>query len=198
MNGKLESGTMLRQDALAEQFGTSRIPVREALQRLEGEGLVHIHPNKGAVVTHLSLQDVLELMDIRIALECRALVLAVPNMDEEDLERAAEHLRAYDKEENPKKWPKLNQQFHQALYASCERQRLLAMIRANVEQIGRFTSEQVSLTVGKRRPQEEHWAILDACRAGRQEDASRLLQQHILHTQKSLQAAARRGALRQR
>lgn len=195
MRGEFESGTLLRQEALAERFGTSRIPVREALRRLEAEGLVSIHPNRGAVVTHLSLEDVLELMDIRIALECRALVLAIPNMTEEDIAAAEEDLQIYDREEDPKNWPRLNWKFHQAIYAACDRPRLIAMIEANIEQIGRFTSEQVSLTVGKRRPQEEHWNILDACKQGNAEKAAKLLQQHIQHTQKSLLAAARREGL---
>jgi DNA-binding GntR family transcriptional regulator len=195
MSGEFESGTLLRQDALAERFGTSRIPVREALQKLEAEGLVRIHPNRGAVVTHLSLEDVLELMDIRIALECRALVLAIPNMTEEDFAAWEDDLRLYDQEEDPKKWARLNWKFHQSLYSACDRPRLIAMIEANVEQIGRFTSEQVSLTVGKRRPQEEHWNIIDACRQGNADKAAKLLQQHIQHTQKSLLAAARREGL---
>ncbi|QCI69217.1 GntR family transcriptional regulator [Phreatobacter stygius] len=195
MSGEFESGTLLRQDALAERFGTSRIPVREALQKLEAEGLVRIHPNRGAVVTHLSLEDVLELMDIRIALECRALTLAIPNMTEEDTAALEEDLRLYDQEEDPRNWPRLNWKFHQAIYAACDRPKLISMIESNVEQIGRFTSEQVSLAAGKRRPQEEHWNILEACKQGNAEKAARLLQQHIQHTQKSLLAAARREGL---
>ncbi|MBN8937902.1 MAG: GntR family transcriptional regulator [Rhizobiales bacterium] len=195
MSGEFESGTLLRQDALAERFGTSRIPVREALQKLEAEGLVRIHPNRGAVVTHLSLEDVLELMDIRIALECRALTLAIPNMTEEDIAALEEDLRLYDQEEDPRNWPRLNWKFHQAIYAACDRPKLIGMIESNVEQIGRFTSEQVSLAAGKRRPQEEHWNILEACKQGNAEKAARLLQQHIQHTQKSLLAAARREGL---
>jgi len=55
LSGELAQGMPLRQDQLAEQFGTSRIPVREALRQLEAEGLVRIEPNKGARVTPLSL-----------------------------------------------------------------------------------------------------------------------------------------------
>ncbi|NTG32083.1 GntR family transcriptional regulator, partial [Agrobacterium rhizogenes] len=85
LTGAYEEGQQLRQDELAEQFGTSRIPVREALRQLEGEGLVELHANKGAVVKGSSVEDVLEMLDIRIALECRALKLAIPNMAAEDL-----------------------------------------------------------------------------------------------------------------
>src|SRR6266480_5545786 len=64
-DGDLVAGTQLRQDEIASRFGTSRIPVREALRQLESEGLVIFHPNRGAVVKGLSLEDVLEMLDIR-------------------------------------------------------------------------------------------------------------------------------------
>src|SRR5436190_3117736 len=93
--GVFEAGHQLRQDEVAEQFGTSRIPVREALRQLESEGLVTFHPNRGAVVKGLSLEDVLEMLDIRIGLECRALKLAIPNMAVEDHEAAQQILDEY-------------------------------------------------------------------------------------------------------
>ena len=61
--GSIGEGTQLRQDQLAEQFGMSRIPVREALRQLEAEGLVKIEPNKGAIVTSLSIALVLFLSE---------------------------------------------------------------------------------------------------------------------------------------
>ncbi len=100
-SGLLPEGTQLRQDQLAEQYGTSRIPVREALRQLESEGLVRIEPNKGAVVTSLSVGDVLEMLDIRIALECHALRLAVPNMVEEDFAYAESILETYNADPDP-------------------------------------------------------------------------------------------------
>src|SRR3954469_589073 len=96
--GDLVAGTQLRQDELASRFGTSRIPVREALRQLESEGLVTLHPNRGAAVSSVSLEDVLELLEIRIGLECRALKLAIPNMVAADFDLAAEILRGYDDE----------------------------------------------------------------------------------------------------
>ena len=86
--GEFAPGSQLRQDELAQRFGTSRIPVREALRQLEAEGLVSILPNRGATVSSLSLDEVLELMEIRIALECRALRMAIPNMVDTDLDFA--------------------------------------------------------------------------------------------------------------
>src|SRR5438445_9123133 len=78
--GILSSGVPLKQEELAEQFGVSRIPIREALKKLEAEGLVRHEPNKGAVVTSHSIPEVIEMLDIRIGLETRALKLARGNM----------------------------------------------------------------------------------------------------------------------
>jgi DNA-binding GntR family transcriptional regulator len=88
MAGEFAEGTPLRQDEIAEKYGTSRIPVREALRQLESEGLVRFERNKGVTVKGFSIDDVVEMLEIRIALECRALKLAVPNMALEDFEAA--------------------------------------------------------------------------------------------------------------
>jgi DNA-binding GntR family transcriptional regulator len=192
IDGELAGATQLKQDELAERFGVSRIPVREALKQLAAEGLVTFHPNRGAVVASLSLDEVMEMLEIRIALECRALRLAIPNMLEEDFEQATQILADYDKEPSARKWGEMNWRFHEMLYAPCHRPKLLAMIDANYGHVDRFTRFQVSLAAGKERPQREHYQILDACRQGDADRAARLLEEHIAYTQKSLLAATRR------
>ncbi len=194
LNGTMPEGTQLRQDELAEQFGTSRIPVREALRQLETEGLVKIEPNRGAIVTSLSVTDVLEMLDIRIALECHALRLALPNMAEEDLTLASEILESYNREPDPASWGPMNWRFHWTLYAPCQRPRLLTMIEANYGHVNRFVRTQVSLAAGKERPQREHQRLLEFCRNGRIEEAVSLLEAHIEQTQKSVRASQRHRA----
>ncbi len=193
-SGELAAGMQLRQDELASRFGTSRIPVREALRQLESEGLVTLHPNRGAAVSSVSLEDVLELLEIRIGLECRALKLAIPNMVDADLDSAAEILGGYDNEPEPQKWGEMNWRFHETLYVPCNRPKLLSMIELNYGHVSRFVRLQVSLAAGKQQPNREHWAILDACRAGDANTAIKLLEEHIVHTQKSLAAAMRHGS----
>ena len=131
LDGVYASGVQLRQDELAERFGTSRIPVREALRQLEAEGLVTIEANKGATVTVLSLPEVLELFEIRAALECRALRLAIPNMIDGDFEAAEAILQDYGALEDPGAWGDINWRFHSLLYAPCALPKLLGMIEAN-------------------------------------------------------------------
>ncbi len=195
-DGTFEAGEQLRQDELAARFGTSRIPVREALRQLEAEGLVTLVANKGAVVTRLSLDEVQELLDIRIGLECRALKLAIPNMAIEDFEHLDEILRSYDGATTPVTWSDHNELFHFALYDPCRRPRLLSMIRSTWGHIGRFSRAQVSLAAGKERPMQEHRELVALCRTGQLDRAVGLLEEHIGQTQKSLVAAARRGSRR--
>ena len=190
-SGKLQPGEQLRQEELAERYGISRIPVREALRQLEAEGLVTRQPNRGAVVAALSVQEVIEMLDIRIGLECRALVLAVPNMIDSDFETATKLLKSYDKEPRPQKWGEMNWRFHETLYAPCNRPKLVEMIEANYGHVNRFTRTQVSIASGKEKPQKEHYEILGACMAGSAQRAAALLEAHIAQTQKALLAASR-------
>lgn len=189
--GRYSEGQQLRQDELAEQFGTSRIPVREALRQLESEGLVEIQTNKGAVVKGISIDDVFELLDIRIALECRALKLSIPNMAIEDLDLAEEILAEYDRAPDPALWGEMNWRFHWALYSPCNRPRLLDMIEANYGHVSRFIRRQVSSATGKTKPQQDHFELLRLCRENETESAVALLEKHIEQTQKSLRAALR-------
>lgn len=192
--GELPPGIQLRQDELAERFGTSRIPVREALRQLEAEGFVTFLPNRGAVVSDLSVDEVVELLEIRIALECHALRLAIPAMGDVDLDDARTILRSYDEEPDPEKWGAFNWRFHKSLYAPCNRPRLLAMIEANYGHVGRFTRALVSRATGKDRPQREHYQLLEFCRDGEIEKAVRLLREHIVQTQKTLRSVQRQAS----
>ena len=85
--GQLEGGRQVVQDALAAQLGVSRVPLREALKVLEGEGHVVYHPNRGYFVTQLSVADLEEAYRIRALLEAEALAVAVPLLDSQDIAR---------------------------------------------------------------------------------------------------------------
>src|SRR3954471_4720361 len=87
LRGEISPGAALRQEELAERFGVSRLPVRDALMRLEAQGLVHVYPNRGAFVISLSADEVREIYEMRILLEGDILERAVPRMTEEDWRR---------------------------------------------------------------------------------------------------------------
>src|SRR5438874_11719461 len=78
LRGDYPEGEPLRQDALADELGVSRIPVREALRQLEAEGLVTFSPHRGAVVSSLSLDEIVELFELRAEIETDLLARAIP------------------------------------------------------------------------------------------------------------------------
>jgi DNA-binding GntR family transcriptional regulator len=179
--GVIAPGVRLRQDGLAARFGTSRIPVREALRQLETEALVVSDGHRGARVAPISLDSAM------------ALRLAVPAMSELDFDHIEGILADYDATDEPARWSAANWAFHTALYAPCGRPTLLAMIEANFANVDRFMRVRLSRTTGRERPQREHRAIVAACRLGDAVAAARLLEAHLDSARKSLAAAMRLG-----
>jgi DNA-binding GntR family transcriptional regulator len=193
--GTLLPGEPLRQDDIARQHGVSKIPVREALLRLEVDGFVQFRKNKGATVREVSAGEILNLMDIRIALECRALELAIPQLAQSDLARARQALDDYDRAADAESWSALNIQFHTALYEPCGNEPLLQMIRDVRGRLGPAVRLLVTQTTGFERPQDEHRAILAACEAADVGAAVRLLRKHIETTRKETAARMRRQGM---
>src|SRR6478752_7361428 len=111
LRGDFPDGEPLRQDALADELGVSRIPVREALRQLEAEGLVSFSPHRGAVVSTLSLEEIEELFELRADIECELLRRAIPNTGAEHLTRANDLLDEFDAalaDRESERWGPLN------------------------------------------------------------------------------------------
>jgi DNA-binding GntR family transcriptional regulator len=195
LSGDVALGVQLKQEALAKHFGVSRIPVREALKRLQAEGLVQHTPNAGSVVARRSPEELNEILDIRIGLETRALELAIPNMRPADFKAAREIIARYDASDEPREWAELNLEFHMRLYRPCNRPKLLKMIEEIVRGVDIHLRAQQSIKVGRKSPQVEHRDILAACMDRNVKKATSLLQQHIEHTQAALAAQPRRAML---
>lgn len=90
LSGAVPVGTRLRQEALAEEFGVSRTPVREALRQLQASGLVELLPNRGAVVRGPSAREIREAYEVRAELEGLAAELAAERISDQDLLRLRE------------------------------------------------------------------------------------------------------------
>ena len=132
LHGTYPEGEPLRQDALAEELGVSRIPVREALRQLEAEGLVTFNPHRGAVVSTLSLGEIEELFELRAEIELDLFRRALPHIGADDLARAKEILDTYEtslRNGDVGSWGTMNWQFHSTLYAPSERQFTLGIAR---------------------------------------------------------------------
>ena len=194
LSGVLPGGQPLRQEDIAERFGVSRIPVRDALRRLEGEGMVSFYPHRGAVVSELSYAEAREIAEIRAALEPAAILKAVPALSGEDLRRAGEVLEAIDREEDlASRWGDLNWRFHSALYAPAGRPRLLSIIEAQHVAFDRYIRVHLALT-DYVEPQREHYELLELCREGDAEAAADLVARHVQGTSDVLYDHLRREA----
>lgn len=179
LSGVLEGGTALRQDELAERFGVSRMPVRDALKLLEAQALVTVLPNRGAVVTELSAADAADIMGLRRLLEPAALALSIPHLTAADLARAAEAIADMDAETDPGRMGELNRRFHMSLYARAGRPRLLALIEAHFAETDPVLRFHLAALGGAEMGQDSHRAILAAAARGEVEAACTLLSAHI-------------------
>lgn len=180
VSGQLAAGVLLKQDELAERFKVSKIPVREALKRLEAEGLVSFIRNKGAVVASMSVEEICEYVEIRAMLEARAAELAAPRITNEQLDAARSTMEAFGAETNPARWGELNWQLHSALYASAGRPVLLAEIRALYNKVERYVRALLSVTTEMPNTQREHQRIIAAFAARDAHTAAELTRAHVL------------------
>ena len=184
--GELKSGEHLRQDALAEMFNTSRIPVREALSRLEQQGLVKTERFRGTTVSSLSRDEIKEIFEFRALLEGEVIRLAVENMDDETLALAKQHCDAFSNETDPANYGNLNRNFHYALYERANRPYHLQIVKSALDRIESYLRAQLVLTDGMSRARREHLGILEACIDRNADLASKLTQEHILGASDSL------------
>lgn len=188
--GQLEDGAVLNQVELAEHFGVSRVPVREAIRRLEAEGLVEAAAHRRAVVRGLSLDRIAEVYELRALLEGHLVEQAVPHIDRAGVERLVELNRALRDERDHARWLELNAAFHALLYAPSGAETTLELIeqlRARGERYVRLWSRGS----GIHRPAEagaEHAEILRLVEAGDGASARRAIELHIGHTRERLVA----------
>jgi DNA-binding GntR family transcriptional regulator len=198
-------GTELLEVGLAERLGVSRGPVREALGRLASEGLVRIESRRGTFVAGLSKQAFLEAYQLREALEGLSVRLATPKLRPQDvrsLERLIADMQRASARNDVARFFEKNAAFHRLFVDLSGNQRLLAMHRHLIGEMGRYAGLSLALRGNMGRSVEEHQAILDAARAGDTERAVELSREHIQIPQRQVadldDAAVVALALRQR
>lgn len=179
LSGRLAGGTALRQEELASLFGVSRMPVREALLKLEAQGLVQNVPNKGAVVLQMNVDDVVETYAIRLILEPEALRQSIPNLRKTDLNEAYGHMEAMAKETDLANLGRLNRLFHMSLYQGAKNQKLLRLIDRELQEEERFLRFHLSALGLGEMAQDDHKALVSLAEAGDAEAAAGILRQHL-------------------
>ena len=181
VSNKFPPGHRLVTGELASQLGVSRMPVRDALLQLEAEGLVRITPHRGAEVTNLSTEEIIELYHIRGALDSLATRLATPNLTQEDKERLQvllEELGIGVMDNNLERLVNANHEFHALIWKASQSIRLCEMLESLYAASQRF--RQVSLQVPGRLDQirDEHARIAQAMFDGDAKLASHYAEEH--------------------
>ncbi|WP_270043421.1 GntR family transcriptional regulator [Solirubrobacter ginsenosidimutans] len=176
LGGELKPGERLRAEALAQRFGTSRTPIREALLQLEGQGLVEVEPNRGAVVRTFDRDDVLDLYEVRALLEPAAAARAAQRISAADIERLDELCADASVEEQIVN----NEAFHRIILEAAGSPRLEVAMRAASGIPRAFRS--VFWHDDRQRAESMlcHRRIVSAFRAGDSQLAEAVMRMHIL------------------
>jgi DNA-binding GntR family transcriptional regulator len=174
LRGELGPGTRIRQDALATELGVSKIPVREALQRLSAVGLLQFETNRGATVPAMSVAEAHENSVLRTAIEVELLRAAVPNLTIVDLAEAELALASDEMGVTESNWV-----FHRALYRAAGWTRGLAIVEILHAAVAPYVLLYIESLGGAEDSDAEHIALLEACRSGDVDLAITLLRSHL-------------------
>jgi DNA-binding GntR family transcriptional regulator len=196
LSGAIEPELPIRQDALAAELRVSKIPLREALARLEQDGLVVSHPNRGFFVRPMSPEEAEEIYALRLRLEPDAAAAASRAATEADQERARQALAQFDLEAVAHK-PTVgasNRAFHLALVQPCG-QRLTTDIVSRLHILAdRYVRKHLEPKGRVLRAEAEHHALLDAWIERKDTRVRKLITEHLEHTLGDLRVVLRGGS----
>ena len=166
-SGELKAGQQVKQDTLSAQLGVSRVPLREALKVLEGEGQVVYHPHRGYFVAELSVSDLVEVYRIRALLEEEALTVAIPMMTDEDVDfiaDLADEVRTASASGDVSAISAANRRFHFAMFECSNMPRLVRIIRTLWDATDAYRSVYMASTINLDHMNSEHVEMLNALR----------------------------------
>ena len=202
LSGELHAGQALRQEEIARRLGISRLPIREALNRLATEGLVELKPRRGFYVTSLNIDEIEDIFEMRAMLEARAGHLATERMtaaDADAVDRCVAELDAVvATSTNFDHYAQLNIRFHERLFESCARKHLrrqIAMLRDAVSPLIRILASE---TGELQRAQREHRLLAKHFREGHAELVAELSREHCAYTARALIQKLRRGGVEEK
>ena len=180
-SGELRPGEQVLQDTLAERFGVSRVPLREALKILEGEGQVIYRPHRGYFVAELDLDDLREVYRIRDLLETEAVSRAVELITSDELKEAQAALDEVEQAAragDPAGMAVANRRFHFVLIEAAQMPRLSRLVRILWDATDAYRSRYYAEDDHRDAVLKEHRAVLAAIRSGDAKKACAVLRQH--------------------
>lgn len=184
LNGEIRPGERIRQEDVAERFGASRLPVREALRILEAEGLTEHEANKGARVPRLDMHEVDVVYQMRERLEPLALTESIPHLTDAELRRLDEVQAQIEANTDVSSFLALDREFHLLSYTGCRFEQLTGMVTRLWNSTQHYRRAFVSLGGPGRMwvVNAEHRLLLDAIERRDPVDAERYLSGHIRRT----------------
>ena len=182
LKGELAPGERLMEIQLAERLGVSRTPIREAIRKLELEGLVLMIPRKGAEVAKISEKSLRDVLEVRRSLEELAIELACQRMlpdAVEELEQRQEEFKHAVLNGNPMEIAETDEAYHDVIYKGTCNDRLIQMINNLREQMYRYRLEYIQDEDKRQILLLEHDHILEAVRRRKVEEAKEAMREHI-------------------
>ena len=184
LKGELEPGERLMEVQLANRLGVSRTPIREAIRKLELEGLVVMIPRKGAEVAKISEKNLQDVLELRCALEELAIELACERISEDmlkELDRMFIEFQNGIRNVDLTVIAELDEKFHDVIYEATQNQKLIQMNNNLREQMYRYRLEYIKDANKREAIVEDHRLILEALKNKDVETARKAVRDHIIH-----------------
>lgn len=189
LTGELKPGERLMEIQLAEKIGVSRTPIREAIHKLELEGLVTMIPRRGAQVAEISKRGLKDVLEVRRALDTFCAELASERISEDDKKRLVEACRNFElatKTRDITKIAAADVEFHDIIVGATGNERLVAMLNNLAEQIYRYRFEYIKDETQHAKLVEEHKVLMEAILEGDSKKAAKAARIHIDNQEKSI------------
>lgn len=187
LSGMLKPGERLMEVQLAEKLGVSRTPIREAIRKLELEGLVIMLPRKGAYVADLSIKDITDVLEIRAALEGLASGLAALRMTEDEIEElklTAQRFRQAIEADDFEGIVQMDIEFHDRIFKATRNEKLLQITNNLREQVQRFRIMYINKSNKSKELAKDHFEIVGAISARDMDKAEKIAKKHIENAEK--------------
>ncbi|OOB79130.1 MAG: GntR family transcriptional regulator [Epulopiscium sp. Nuni2H_MBin003] len=180
--GELEPGQRLMETQLGEKLGVSRTPIREAIRKLEIEGLIVMVPRKGAQVAPFTKKDIADVLEVRAGLESLAAKLATTRADEQDFLKLKLAITEYEyavKDKNIEQMIQKDVEFHNIIFKATNNEKLIQLSHNIQEQVLRYRIAYLKKADEGKKVLMEHKAILDALINKDEQLAAKLAIEHI-------------------
>ena len=182
LRGELEPGERLMEIQLANKLGVSRTPIREAIRKLELEGLVLMIPRKGAEVAEITEKSLRDVLEVRSSLEDLAVELACERIGEEQIEelkKAAEEFKEALQSGDLTEYAEADVKFHDIIYHATENQKLVQLLYNLREQMYRYRVEYLKRSEVHQTLLDEHQHIIECIEKHDKEAAKMAIRTHI-------------------